>query len=176
MAIQITNKANTIEIFFPGNGDKVSFDKDKLTIELEGDYIQFLDGDNKDVAEHKFLYSDISSPATASASELYDSLTGFMNTAEGGSASSAVVTVACTETSSQALAAGAAAIGASMINLSNQDAYILLGDGTASALNHTVKLASGGDAIYEMPYNYSGAVNVVFAGAGTGNLVITKFS
>lgn len=96
--------------------------------------------------------------------------------AEDASSSSAVVTVTCTETSTQALASGDVSIGASMINLSTQDAYILMGSGTASATNHTVKLPSGGSAIYEMPYKYSGEVNVVFAGAGTGNLVITKFS
>ena len=176
MEIQITNKANTIEIFFLGNGDKVSFDKDKLTIELEGDYVQFLDGDNKTVSEHRFLYSDVTIPSTSSASELYDSLTGFLNTVEGGAASAAVVTVACTETSTQALAIGDASVGASFVNLSNADAYILLGSGTASTTNYTVKLKHGGDDIYETPYNYSGAVQVVFAHSGSGNLVITKFN
>jgi hypothetical protein len=176
MAIQITNKSNTIDVFWTGNGDKASFDKDKLTIELEGDYIQFLDGDNKTVSEHRFLYSDVTIPSTSSASELYDSLIGFMNVTEGGSTSSAIETVAVTEVSTQALSDGAAAVGASFVNLSNADAYILLGSGTASATNYTVKLKHGGDDIYETPYNYSGSVQVVFAHSGSGNLVITKFN
>jgi hypothetical protein len=67
-------------------------------------------------------------------------------------------------------------IGASFVNLSTVDAYILLGDGTASATNYTVKLATGGNDIYETPYNYSGPVQVVFSASGTGDLVITKFN
>lgn len=87
--------------------------------------------------------------------------------------SSAISTVTCTETSTEALAAGARS-GASFVNTATQDAYILLGEGTASATNYTVKLPAGGEAIYETPFSYSGAVQVVFAAAGTGDLVITK--
>lgn len=93
-----------------------------------------------------------------------------------GASSATIATQAVTETSTQILAAGDAEIGASFINLSNADAYILLGSGTASATNHTVALAHGGGDIYELPYNYSGAVQVVFAHSGSGDLVITKFN
>ncbi len=175
MAIQITNKQNTIEIYYEGNGDRVSIDKDKLTLEKEGDYLIFRDGGD-DPKEFRILFSEVSSPSVASADELFTSVDGFSNTIQGGAVSSAIVTQALTETSVKVLSAGDAAVGASMINLSDQDAYILLGSGTASATNHTVKLPSGGSAIYEMPYNYSGEVNLVFAGSGTGNLLITKFS
>lgn len=176
MAIQITNRNNTIDLLFLGNGDKVSLDKDKLTLHKEGDYVIIKDGETDDLKEYKILYSDSSSPVAASASELFDTISGYLNAAEGGSSSSSFVNITCTETSTQALASGDASVGASMINLSTQDVYILMGSGTASATNHTVKLPSGGSAIYEMPYNYSGEVNVVFAGAGTGDLVITKFN
>ena len=87
----------------------------------------------------------------------------------------AIITQALTETSTEVLASETR-VGVSFVNLANADAYILLGSGTASATNYTVKLKHGGDDIYEAPYNYSGAVQVVFAHSGSGNLVITKFN
>jgi hypothetical protein len=91
------------------------------------------------------------------------------------SSSSTILTQATTETSTEVLPSESR-VGASFVNMTNADAYILLGSGTASATNYTVKLAHGGDDIYETPYNYSGAVQVVFAHSGSGNLVITKFN
>lgn len=91
------------------------------------------------------------------------------------SSGAVVSTQGPTVTSTEILASNGR-LGASFVNLSNADAYILLGSGTASATNYTVKLKHGGDDIYETPYNYSGAVQVVFAHSGSGNLVITKFN
>lgn len=100
-----------------------------------------------------------------------------ISAASGGASvdpsSSAISTVTCTETSTEALAEGPR-LGASIVNTATQDAYILLGTGTASITNYTVKLPTGGEAIYETPFGYSGAIQVVFAAAGTGDLVITK--
>ena len=84
-----------------------------------------------------------------------------------------LLTVALTETSTEVLSANTNRAGASFINLGTQDVYLLLGEGTASATSLTVKLAANGDAIYELPYQFQGPVQAVWAGAGTGNLKIT---
>ena len=89
------------------------------------------------------------------------------------SSSSTILTQSTTVISTEVLSSESR-IGASFVNLSSSDCYILLGSGTASATNYTVKLSTGVNSIYELPYNYSGAVQVVFSGVGTGNLVITK--
>ena len=89
------------------------------------------------------------------------------------SSGAVVSTQAPTVTSTEILASDGR-LGASFVNLTSADCYILLGNGTASSTNYTVKLSTGVNSIYELPYNYSGAVQAVFSGTGTGNLVITK--
>jgi|DEB0MinimDraft_10_1074344.scaffolds.fasta_scaffold54295_2 phage protein U len=171
MGYTITNENTGIKIS-DGVDNSWLFPKDSTMVYHYGDKVRLSHGSVKIDIE----YNSVDSPSVASGSALYDSLSGFINIVEGSSSSSAIETVAVTETSTQALSDGAAAVGASFVNLSNADAYILLGSGTASATNYTVKLSHGGDDIYETPYNYSGAVQVVFAHSGSGNLVITKFN
>ena len=89
------------------------------------------------------------------------------------SSSSTILTQSTTVISTEVLSSESR-IGASFVNLSSSDCYILLGSGTASATNYTVKLSTGVNSIYELPYNYSGVVNVVFSSVSSGNLVITK--
>ena len=112
-------------------------------------------------------------PNTDSRNELFEKLiTDFFKNQSNGSS---IQTQSVTTTSIEVLT-NETRIGASFVNASNTDAYILLGSGAASLTNYTVKLSSGGDDIYELPYNYSGAVQVVFTTSGSGNLIITKFN
>ena len=173
MAIQITNNVATLDIDFDGNGDQYSIYKPNITLEKSGDYVLIVDSGRVPAKEYKILYTDVI-PLPASADELYTTLLSYVNSK--GANSSTIVTQAVTTVNVEVLAANEGTVGASFVNLSNKDAYILLGSGTASATNYTVKLLSNNGAIYEMPYNYSGAVNVVFSNTGTGNLVITKFN
>ena len=173
MAIQITNNVATLDIDFDGNGDQYSIYKPNITLEKRGDYVLIVDSGRVPAKGYKILYTDVI-PLPASADELYTTLLSYVNSK--GANSSTIVTQAVTTVNVEVLAANEGTVGASFVNLSNKDAYILLGSGTASATNYTVKLVSNNGAVYEMPYNYSGAVNVVFSNTGTGNLVITKFS
>ena len=174
MAIQITNNISTLDIDFDGNGDQYSTYKTNVTLEKSDDVVVIVDSGRVPAKEYKILYSDVSVPSSASADELYTTLLSYINSK--GSNSSTIITLAVTVTNVEVLAADEGTVGSSFVNLSNADAYILLGSGTASATNYTVKLKHGGDDIYETPYNYSGAVQVVFAHSGSGNLVITKFN
>jgi len=173
MEIQITNNTTTLDIDYLGNGDQYSIYKANITLEKSGDYVVIVDSGRVPAKEYKVLYTDVI-PLPASADELYATLLSYVNSK--GANSSTIVTQAVTTVNVEVLAANEGTVGASFVNLSNKDAYILLGSGTASATNYTVKLLSNNGAIYEMPYNYSGAVNVVFSNTGTGNLVITKFN
>jgi len=173
MAIQITNNKRTIDLIYSGNSDKYSIQKENITLEKSSDYVVIVDSGRVPAKEYKILYTDVI-PLPASADEFYTTLLSYVNSK--GANSSTIVTQAVTTVNVEVLAANEGTVGASFVNLSNKDAYILLGSGTASATNYTVKLVSNDGAVYEMPYNYSGAVNVVFSNTGTGNLVITKFS
>lgn len=51
--------------------------------------------------------------------------------------------------------------------------YVLLDSGTASSTNHTVALASGD--YYETPASYTGAINGVWSGDGSGAALVTAF-
>jgi hypothetical protein len=173
MVITITNNTTTLDIDYIGNGDQYSIYKANITLEKSGDYVVIVDSGRVPAKEYKVLYTDVI-PLPASADELYSTLLSYVNSK--GANSSTIVTQAVTTVNVEVLAANEGTVGASFVNLSNADAYILLGSGTASATNYTVKLKHGGDDIYETPYNYSGAVQVVFAHSGSGNLVITKFN
>ena len=204
MAIQITNNVATLDIDFDGNGDQYSIHKPNITLEKSGDTVVIVDSGRVPAKEYKVLYTDVT-PVPASADALYATILGYLNNGGGGgatagnqltiiselqdvnteldnitantnvSSSSTILTQATTITSTEVLASETR-VGASFVNLSNAHAYILLGSGTASATNYTVKLKHGADEIYETPYNYSGAVQVVFDNFGSGNLVITKFT
>lgn len=72
--------------------------------------------------------------------------------------------------------------GFSIINTSDVDLYILIGDSASplSLSNLTVILpaysGTGGNLIYETPFGYSGQVQILAsAGGGTGSVVVTEF-
>jgi hypothetical protein len=95
------------------------------------------------------------------------------------SSSSENGTTAVNPVSSQIMTIESDRVGASFSNDGDQVAYILLENKSASLPNgYTVKLpaSSGGSVLYETPFGYTGAVNVIFEAAGTGNLVWTKFT
>ncbi len=168
MGYTITNLGKDIKIT-DGVDNSWLFPKHSTFIYHYGDNGRLVSGSVK----LEIDYAKVDSPTVANGAALFDVLNGYK---KDSAISSTVSTLALTETSTEVLASGDATAGASFVNLANADAYILLGSGTASATNYTVKLAHGGDDIYETPYNYSGAVQVVFAHSGSGNLVITKFN
>jgi cystathionine beta-lyase/cystathionine gamma-synthase len=168
MGYTITDNGNNIKIT-DGVDNSWLFPKHSTYIYHYGDNIRLVNGSVKIDID----YNNVDAPVVESGSALFDALNSYK---ESAAVSSSITTLALTETSTEVLAEEDAKAGASFVNLSNADAYILLGSGTASATNYTVKLAHGGDDIYETPYNYSGAVQVVFAHSGSGNLVITKFN
>jgi len=71
--------------------------------------------------------------------------------------------------------------GLSIINTSDVDLYILVGDSaTAISLsNLTVILpaysGTGGNLIYETPFGYSGQVQILASAVGTGSVIVTEF-
>jgi hypothetical protein len=165
MGYTITNNGQDIKIT-DGVDNSWLFPKDGTMIYHYGDKVRLVNGSVKVDID----YTQVDAPSVASGSALYDALDSYKF---GISSSSVISTQAPTVTSTEVLASDGK-IGASFVNLSSADCYILLGDGTASATNYTVKLSTGVNSIYELPYGYSGAVQVVFSGTGTGNLVITK--
>jgi hypothetical protein len=70
----------------------------------------------------------------------------------------------------QLLAANADRLGATIFNDSSAILYVRLGT-TASTSNFTVKMVA--DAYYEVPFNYTGRIDGIWASA-TGNARITE--
>jgi hypothetical protein len=97
---------------------------------------------------------------------------------DDGSASSGASTQAFSPSTSIQTIATADSLrkGGSMINNSNQDAYILLGSGTVSSSFFTIELKANKVGYYEFPYGFSGTVTAIFPHTGSGELLITKYS
>jgi len=73
------------------------------------------------------------------------------------------------------LASNSNRLGATIFNDSTADLYLLLGSGAnASTTNFSVKVAAGG--YYEVPFNYTGAIDGVWGAAGSGNARVTEFT
>lgn len=66
------------------------------------------------------------------------------------------------------LASDSLRIGATIYNEGAGTLHVLLGTGTASTTNYSVKLLSG--AYYELPYGYTGQVTGIFSSAGTARV------
>lgn len=84
----------------------------------------------------------------------------------------AVTSVASSTTSAALLAAGQRRA----VLIANSDAnrlYILLDEGTASASNHSFSLAENESA--SVPQSYTGPINGVWAGDGSGYAHITAY-
>lgn len=63
--------------------------------------------------------------------------------------------------------------GATIYNTDANALYVLLGGGTASATNFSVKLLT--DDFYELPPGFRGKVTGVWAGDGSGAAYVTEF-
>ena len=165
MGYTITDNGYNIKIT-DGVDNAWLFPKESTFIYHYGDKVRLVNGSVKVDID----YTQVDAPSVVSGSALFNELDSYKSSV---SSSSTILTQATTVTSTEVLASESR-IGGSFVNLSSADCYVLLGSGTASSTNYTVKLSTGVNSIYELPYNYSGAVQVVFSGAGTGNLVITK--
>lgn len=82
--------------------------------------------------------------------------------------------VADAATSTTVLASNAARRGATIWNDSTAVLYLLLGSGTASATNCTVKLIA--DAFYEVPFGYTGIISGIWASDASGSARVTEFT
>jgi hypothetical protein len=91
----------------------------------------------------------------------------------GQSNVAATTSVAVSTTSAPLFALGAGTRFRGISNITGQIIYVLFGNGTASATNHTVPIAAGG--YYEFPQPlYTGPVSAVTA-TGSGNALITTY-
>lgn len=85
----------------------------------------------------------------------------------------AVTSTSSSTTSAVLLNVNTARNGATIRNTDDNILYVLLDDGTASATNHTVALASGD--YYELPARYIGEVNGAWATDGAGAALVLEF-
>lgn len=91
------------------------------------------------------------------------------------STTATTTTVADTASSTTILASNANRRGASVSNDSSAVLYLLLGSGTASATNYTVRLAQYG--YYEVPYNFTGQLTGIWAtDPGDGAARVTEIT
>lgn len=100
------------------------------------------------------------------------SIAATVTTKETRAASSSVSSVAGSASSVSLLASNANRLGATIYNDSSAALYVKLGT-TASTSSFTVKLAQ--DDYYEVPGNYTGAIDGIWASA-TGNARITELT
>lgn len=82
--------------------------------------------------------------------------------------------VSDTDSSTTLLAANPQREGATIWNDSTVVLYVLLGSGTASATNCSVKLEA--DAYFEVPYKYTGIIVGIWASNASGAARITEFT
>ena len=94
------------------------------------------------------------------------------------SSGSTTGTQAPSGTNAVMLTANSNRTGVSIINDSDQIAYIKLDNSAATTSDYTVQLAasSGATVLYETPFGYTGEINIIFGGAGTGNVIYTEFT
>lgn len=79
--------------------------------------------------------------------------------------------VASSATNVVLLKANSARRGATVFNDSTQTLYLLNGNASASTTNYTVQMVAG--SYYEVPFNYAGPVNGIWASAN-GNARIVE--
>lgn len=83
-------------------------------------------------------------------------------------------TVAAAAADTLLLAANAARKGMTVYNEGSTVLYLALGTAAASATSYTCQVAAGG--YYEAPFEYTGQVRGIWAGAPTGNARITELT
>lgn len=72
------------------------------------------------------------------------------------------------------LASNTARYGGSVTNTDANALYLLLGGGTASATNYSVKLFT--DDYFEVPYGFTGAITGIWAADGSGVALVTEYT
>lgn len=72
------------------------------------------------------------------------------------------------------LASNTARYGGSVTNTDANALYLLLGGGTASATNYSVKLFT--DDYFEIPYGFTGAITGIWAADGSGVALVTEYT
>lgn len=100
-------------------------------------------------------------------------VTGTVTTKETRAATSSVTSVADTASSTTLLASNANRLGATIHNDSTVALYLKLG-ATASTTSFTVKMAA--DSYYEVPANYTGIIDGIWASDASGSARITELS
>lgn len=102
-------------------------------------------------------------------------ITNTVPTKEVRSATVAQTTVADTTTSTTILSSNTARLGATIENDSSAVLYLLLGSGTASATNYSVRMVQY--AYYEVPYGFTAALSGVWASdPGDGAARVTEIT
>jgi len=87
---------------------------------------------------------------------------------------STVASVAGATSSTAVLAANANRIAASIYNGTNKNMYVLCNSGTASTSNFTILLMQG--SYWEVPSDYTGAINAIWASGVSGNALVTEYT
>lgn len=90
------------------------------------------------------------------------------------SSTSAVTTVAGSTSNTAVLASNANRIAAAIYNNTNTNMYVLCNSGTASTSNFTILLMQG--SYWEVPSDYTGAINAVWKSGVTGSVLVTEFT
>lgn len=93
---------------------------------------------------------------------------------DGAVSTGTVTSVNDTNADATILAANTARYGASVYNDSTVVLYLLVGAGTASATNYTVKLQP--DDYYEVPYGYTGILKGIWASDASGAARVTEWA
>lgn len=98
------------------------------------------------------------------------SITGYQ---KGKAAGATVTSVNSAATSTTIIAANRYRAGVSVTNTDANALYLLVGGGTASTTNYSVKLVS--DGYFEVPYNFTGAITGIWAADGSGTALVTEY-
>jgi len=152
MAIAITDDGSTLKIVDGTNIAYVS--KDGLTISKSGDYIFIQENDG---SNYKYLYTDVTTPSSASAAELAATLEGYM---EGNTTSN----TPSIKSSTTAAEANESRNGILIQNLGTNTLYVRWGSGASTSLFHAALKAGDanddgkGGSIYKN--KYTGIVTV----------------
>lgn len=118
-----------------------------------------------------FLYI---TPTTGSVFTVTGSVVSEVTTVQQTSSATNFFSISSTVTSLLALGANSTRKGASFYKEGGGDAYLLLGTSSASKTLFTVKLSV--NSLYELPYNYTGEVHLVFSTAANNSFVsVTEF-
>lgn len=112
---------------------------------------------------------------TGSSAPLYVNVVNPITTSLNNSTTTTVSQVLAWTGSYTVLASNTARKGVSLWKEGGGNAFVLLGSGIASSVNFTVKMA--GNASYEIPFNYTGPVNISFSTSAASSFVlVTDFS